>query len=122
MATGIENFRIYQKARELEKEIHFIIEKMPTSERFNLIDQMRRSSSSVPNNIAEAYGKYNFGQKIQSVQIARGETYEIRSQVESALQKNYLQDELAKKLINDYTELIKGISAYIKFLRTKRGN
>ena len=28
--------------------------------------------------------------------------------------------ELAKKLIHEYTELIKGISAYMKFLRSKR--
>ena len=120
MATGLENLRIYKCAQELEKHVHNLTNSFPSDERFKMIDQMRRSSSSVVNNIAEAYGKYNFGQKLQSTQIARGEAYEIRSQVESVVTKKYLSEAIANKLLEDYTVLIKGISAYIKFLRTRR--
>lgn len=122
MATGLEKLRIYNEARRLEREAHALTANFPKDEKFKMVDQMRRSSASVVNNIAESYGRYNFGEKIHSLQIARGEAYEIRSQIESAQHKKYILENIAVKLISEYTDLIKGISAFMKFLKAKRGN
>ncbi|MDP3785389.1 MAG: four helix bundle protein, partial [bacterium] len=65
-------------------------------------------------------GKYNFGEKIHSFQIARGEAYEIRSQIASARDKKYLEVKTASDLESLYTSLIKGISSYINFLRRSK--
>ena len=120
MATGIENLRIYNEARELEIKVHDLTSKFPADEKFKMVDQMRRASASVSNNIAEGYGKYNFGEKIHSFQIARGEAYEIRNQVLSSEDKKYLNGEFAEDLLTKYTDLIKGISSYISFLKSKK--
>lgn len=120
MATGLDNLRIYKQSQKLETNIHRLTEKFPIDEKYRMIDQMRRSSASVVNNIAEGYGKYNFGQKIYSLQIARGEAYEIRSQITSAAGKKYLEQDIAKTLSIEYTILIKGISAYINFLKNRQ--
>lgn len=64
MATGLENLKIYKLAADAEIEVFEITKRFPVDERFRSIDQLRRSSSSVVNNIAEAYNKKNFKRKV----------------------------------------------------------
>ena len=57
MATGLENLWIYKLAEDLEVEVHEVTKTYPRDETFRSVDQLRRSSSSVSNNIAESYHK-----------------------------------------------------------------
>ena len=57
MSTGLENLKIYQMAKSLELRIHKITEIFPFEEKYRSIDQLKRSSASVSNNIAESYYK-----------------------------------------------------------------
>lgn len=121
MATGLENLKIYQLAADLEKRIYEITSKFPLEEKYRKVDQSRRASSSVCDNISESYGKYSYGAKINSLYIARGEAEEVKRQVERC--KNlYIEAEIADNLVNDYTTLIKGINGYIRFLKNNQKN
>ena len=119
MATGLENLKIYQLAVKLEKEVHQITESFPKEEKYRKVDQMRRSSSSVCDNIAESYGKFSYGAKINSLYIARGEAEEIRRQIERA-KDIYIDCKIADKIVEEYIILIKSINGYIKFLKEKQ--
>lgn len=44
---------VYKSAKELRIECYKTLSKLPDSERFNLIDQIRRASTSVVLNITE---------------------------------------------------------------------
>ncbi len=44
---------VYQSARELRIECYKILSKIPDHEKFNIIDQIRRASTSVVLNITE---------------------------------------------------------------------
>jgi four helix bundle protein len=57
MATGLENLWIYQLAEDLEIKVHEITKLFPKDEIYRSVDQLRRSSCSVSNNIAESYHK-----------------------------------------------------------------
>ena len=57
MATGLQNLKIYQIACELGIKVYSLTKTFPDDEKFRSVDQLRRSSSSVTNNIAEAYNK-----------------------------------------------------------------
>jgi len=59
-----EELRVYQLAREYTKHIYKLTERLPKDERFGIISQMRRSSSSVMTNIAE--GAYRISGKEQA--------------------------------------------------------
>lgn len=54
MATGLENLWIYKLAEDLEIKIHEVTKSFPSDEIFRSVDQLRRSSSSVSDNIARA--------------------------------------------------------------------
>jgi four helix bundle protein len=73
MATGLENLWIYKLAEDLEVEIHEITKKFPKDEIFRSVDQLRRSSSSTSDNIAESYHKATVKEKTRFLSIAKGE-------------------------------------------------
>ncbi|PIS04478.1 hypothetical protein COT83_00350 [Candidatus Peregrinibacteria bacterium CG10_big_fil_rev_8_21_14_0_10_44_7] len=46
---------VWQKSISLVKEVYLATGHMPKDERFGLVSQMKRSSVSIPSNIAEGY-------------------------------------------------------------------
>ena len=64
MATGLNNLKIYQLAKDLELKIHRITKNFPPEEKYRSVDQLNRSSAAVANNIAEAYNKRSTKEKI----------------------------------------------------------
>lgn len=120
MATGLENLKIYKLAARLEIFIYKVTEKFPIDEKFNSISQLRRSSLSVSNNIAESYGRHSFKSKINYLYIARGEVEETRSGIDRAHKKGFITEKMSNFIVEKYTELLKSINSYIKFLRNQK--
>lgn len=60
MANNYEKLAVYQKAYELALAVHRLSLGFPREVQFNLADQLRRSSKSIPTNIAEGYGRNQF--------------------------------------------------------------
>ncbi len=115
MATGLENLKIYALAKKLELGVFELTKQFPSDEKYRSVDQVRRSSSSVTNNIAEAYNKQSVKEKVRIINdIAKCEAEETRRNLEVCLEKGFHQD---KTLIEHYIELIKMISGYAGFLR-----
>ena len=120
MATGLENFKVYGMAERLEIYVHNITKTFPADERFRSVDQMRRSSAAVANNIAEGYARHSFQEKIRYFYIAKGEAEETKRNMLRSYKKEFLEKEIAENVANEYTELLKAISGYIRFLRIKK--
>jgi four helix bundle protein len=55
-----EKLKTWQKAHQLMLDIHQkLIPLLPKEEKYDLVDQLRRSSKSVPANIAEGAGRFD---------------------------------------------------------------
>lgn len=118
MATGLENLKIYQISKELEMEVYEVTKQFPADEKYRSVDQLRRSSSAVPNNIAEAYNKSSIKAKIHILRdIAICEAEETRSNILRCSEKGFLPIDQAKSIADKYTGLKKAINGYIRFLR-----
>ncbi|MEK7208020.1 MAG: four helix bundle protein [Patescibacteria group bacterium] len=114
MATGLENLKIYTLAAELELRVHTLTDSFPRDEKYRSVDQLRRSSSSVANNIAEAYNKRSHKEKIRILSdLVKGEAEETKRNLEMCLRKRFHSDDF---LASKYTELLKMVSGYIRFL------
>jgi len=120
MATGLENLKVYQMAEKLELDLHEITKSFPKDEKFRSVDQIRRSSSSVANNIAEGYNRYSIKEKERSLIISKGEAEETKRNILKSAKKGFLSSGDAEEIANRYTELLKGISGYIRFLKGKQ--
>ena len=120
MATGLENLKIYQMAEELELRVYKITSRFPRDEKYRSVDQLRRSAASVPNNIAEAYNKRSINEKVRILQdIAKSEAEETKRGLIRAAKKNLMNQNDLEELASQYTDLIKAISGYIRFLKLK---
>lgn len=117
MATGLENLRIYQIAAELDIAVHALSKQFPPDERFRSVDQLNRSSSSVTNNIAEAYHKRSLKEKVRILNdIVKGEAQETKTNLEMCFRKGFHSDE---HISERYLDLLKLVSGYIRFLRAQ---
>lgn len=121
MATGLENLEVYKLAVRLEVFLYKVLDqKFPKDEKYRSVDQLKRSSSSIPDNVAESYGKYSYGAKINHLYIARGETVETISGIERAYLKGFISKKLTLFLVNKYTELLKRLNSYISFVKKQQ--
>lgn len=57
MIQSFKDLTVYQESYELALIINRAILRLPSNEKYILVDQMRRASRSIPTNIAEGYAK-----------------------------------------------------------------
>ena len=118
MATGLENLKIYNMAKELELKIHAVTKNFPPEEKYRSVDQLNRSAAATSNNIVEAYHKTSLVQKIYILRdIAISEAEETKRNIERSAEKKLLSRFEAEQISNDYTQLIKSTYGYIRFLK-----
>ncbi len=99
---------VYKLSRQLAKEIFQLTLKFPPEDKYSLIDQVRRSSRSVKANIAEGWGKRIYINSFKRHLVdANGSLEETKSWAISALDCNYISEEIFNDLINK-TEIIGG--------------
>src|SRR5258708_15815113 len=75
---GFEDLTVWQEAHKLTLEVYNLTAKFPGAEKYGIISQLRRSSSAVPANIAEGFGRATTRELLRCLQIARGELEETR--------------------------------------------
>ena len=115
MATGLENLKIYQMAEELELEVFHLTNIFPKDKKYRSVDQLRRSSSSATNNIAGAYNKRSLKEKVRILHdIVKSEAEETKRNLAICLKKEFHNN---REIVDKYTELIKAVGGYIRFLR-----
>jgi len=70
---SFEDLECWKAARELRILVsQNILSKFPSDEKYALTSQLKRSSRSVSDNIAEGFGRYHYQENIQFCRIARG--------------------------------------------------
>ena len=72
---------VWQKSIQLVKEIFILTEKVPKSELYGIVSQMRRAAISIPSNIAEAFGRRSINSSGQFYSIAYGSALELETQL-----------------------------------------
>lgn len=72
---------VWQKSIILVKEIFILTDVFPESEKFGIVSQMRRSSISIPSNIAEAFGRRSIKDSSRFYSISFGSALELETQL-----------------------------------------
>ena len=114
---------VWQEGHKLVIYIYKITMSFPKEETYSLVDQMRRSSSSVTSNIAEGFGRQTYKEKIQFYYLAQGSLIELKNQVIIAKDVGYLSDDVYIRLVeqtNFVHQLLQGLISKSKtFLNPK---
>ena len=110
MGDSYRDLIVWQRAIQLTLDVYKLTAAFPESEKFGLINQLRRASVSVASNIAEGYGKSTKGEYRLFLGHARGANFEVATQLviasglgfaaPAALQNTEaLRDEVGKMLV-----------------------
>jgi len=81
---------VYKSARELRFECYKILNSLPTEEKFNLTDQIRRASTSVILNITEGCSRKSEIERKRYFEISRGSVIELDSCFDIIIESEYL--------------------------------
>lgn len=119
--SGLEKLDVWCKARDFAVRVHKeILPLLPAEEKYVLSQQMRRSSQSIPANIAEGHGRFYFQDNVRFCYIARGSLEETLSHLVYAYKVGYISNEPYNHLSNDGEALNRLINGYIAFLKKSK--
>ena len=103
----VENLKIWSKAIELVKKVYLLISELPKDEKYGLVSQIKRSSVSIPSNIAEGAGRNSNKEFKHFLSITNGSAYELQTQLILTIELKLLTKEKVQPLIDNCIELQK---------------
>jgi four helix bundle protein len=112
MVRNYKELRVYQKAFELMMEIFRVVKNWPKEERYNLTDQILRSSRSVCSNIAEGWRRRKYKNVFANqIDSAGGSATETQVWLDVALSCGYLNNKQYDEIYEGYNEVGRMLTA-----------
>jgi len=115
--TRFEDLEIWQLARELCKEVFRLTSKEPFCNDYKFRDQMRASSGSVMDNIAEGFSRGGNKEFIQFLSVSNGSCGEVRSQSYRAFGYNYITESDLDDLLERTDKISRKTNSLISHLK-----
>lgn len=111
---GFRDLRVFQLSYELALIVFELTKDFPKEEGYSLVDQMRRSSRSVPANMAEAWYKRKYSNSFVSKLIdSSREAGETEVWIDFAADHGYLPTEKRSELLDKYDEVSRMLNSMI---------
>lgn len=111
------SLKVWEQSHQITLEIYRITSHYPKEELWALVSQMRRSSSSIPTNIAEGCGRHTDDDFAHFLQMALGSANELEYQILLSADLNYISDEIHKELnskINNIKRMLINLIAKVR--------
>jgi four helix bundle protein len=106
VARSFRDLRVYQLARKAVAEVFEVTGNFPPAEKYQLVDQIRRSSRATKALIAEGWARRRYRAAfISKIDEALGEATETRSWLDDALDRGYLASERFEDMDNDWSSI-----------------
>jgi len=112
-----EDLEIWQKAIQIAVRIYELSNKGELKNDFGMKDQIRRSSTSISNNIAEGFESNSNKNFVRYLGFAKSSAGELRSQLYLLYHVNLISEEFYNDTYSDLVQLSKEIMGFIKYLR-----
>lgn len=119
MATikNFEDLDIWKDARQLHVIVFKLIANSDLKNDYVLKDQIRRSSGSVMDNIAEGFERGNNKEFVLFLSYAKGSCGELRSQLYRCFDSFYLNEQDFNNILDQTISLSKRINGFISYLK-----
>ena len=96
-SEGLSRLKVWVRAKDFAVLVYKrVLPLPPAEEKWNLNQQLRRSSLSVPANIAECDGRFYDQDNVRFCYNARGSLNEVLSHMAFAYEMNYLLKKFVK--------------------------
>ncbi|MFC2050813.1 four helix bundle protein [Chloroflexota bacterium] len=108
---------VWQRSMDLVEIVYRLTRKLPTSERWGLVSQMRKAVVSVPSNIAEGYGRQATGEYRHHLSIGRASLLELETQVLLSQRLGYLRQGEIDDILNNIQEISKMLTSLVSKIK-----
>jgi four helix bundle protein len=116
---GFVDLDCYKLALDVAREAYPVAQRLPTEEKYNLADQLRRAAASITLNIAEGYGRYHYLDSLRFFYFARGSLNEVLSAFITCDTVRLLTGELPRQRELCRTAL-RALNGHIRYVRGQR--
>jgi four helix bundle protein len=120
---GLQRLEVWRRGRDFAIRIYRdVLPLLPAEEKWNLNSQIRRSSLSIPANIAEGYGRFYYQDNVRYCYYSRGSLNETLNHLVFSFEAKYISETLYKELSTEGEEIDRMLNGYIAYLkRSKQG-
>ena len=120
---NLDKLEVWVRAKDFAIAMYKeVVPHLPSDEKWNLTQQLKRAAQSIPANIAEGHGRFHFLDNVRFCYIARGSLTEVQSHMALAHDLGYLSDEIYKRMTAHAESIGKQLNNYIAYLkRSKQG-
>ena len=118
---GLRKLQVWERAQGFALKIYKqVLPSLPVEEKWNLNQQLRRSSLSISANIAEGYGRFNYQDNVRFCYNARGSLEETLSHLAFSFEANFIPEAIYHELEKEGEEIEKMLNGYIGFLKKSK--
>jgi four helix bundle protein len=113
---------VWKRSVALTTNLYTLTRKFPDTERYGLISQIRRATTSIAANIAEGWGRGSTGEYVQFLTVARGSLMELETHLIVGGNLHFLTpDELgvASKEIGEIGKMLNGLIGALKSCKAR---
>jgi len=117
--SNISSFRdllVWQKAMDLAVRTYRMAQRLPRAEQTTLGYQLRKTSLSVPSNIAEGFSRHSTPTYVRHLWTAHGSGAELETQVEVGRRVELIDTRSAEILIADSQEVGRMLNGLVNSL------
>jgi len=110
-SRSYRDLEVWKLSIDFVKKIYQVTHNFPDSEKFGLINQIRRAAVSIPSNIAEGQGRNSTKEFRQFLAISLGSLAELETQLIIAKEIEYLTQNVLDALLSPLDRIRKMIKS-----------
>ncbi len=108
---------VWNSAMSIAIKVFALTENLPRKEDYGLTSQIRRSSLSMSDNIAEGFGRQSPADKNKFYIYSRGSANETKNQLIYGNKVGYFKIEIVTELMNGLDQVIESLNKLMKSIR-----
>lgn len=120
--ANLAELKVHTLAQTVSDDTWRVVRSWPFFDQDTLGKQTVRSADSVRANIAEAYGRFTFTERIRFCHLARGSLIEFESHLRSARNRGLLDESKYQALVAQTGEIGRMLNGFIQYLRSQEAN
>jgi len=120
LALKFEELRVLQSAEVVADGIWQQVVQWDVFARDVVGKQLARAADSVGANIAEAYGRFHYGEKLQFLYYARGSLFETKYWLNRSHKRDLMTSAQMQDYASQLTDLARQLNAFATSLKSQR--
>ncbi len=120
MSATFEDLRVLKSAEEIADSIWKIVVRWDEFAKDVVGKQLTRAVDSIGANIAESFGRYHFGEKLQFLYYSRGSIFETKYWLNRTRVRSLMKPDEVQEYVNRLTDLARQLNTFASSLKTVR--